>query len=121
MPRQSKVNEQVLPEQTIVVDNGAYTIKAGFATPSPDPEADCHVIPNCLAKSRDNRVWIGSQLENCIDYGDMVFRRPVQKGFLVNWEAEKEIWEKSFLDKAAKVKVKITSKLQKLQVSRSIV
>ena len=112
MPRQSKIVEQALPEQTIVVDNGACTIKAGFATTLPDSETDCHVIPNCLAKSRDNRIWTGAQLENCIDYGDMVFRRPVQKGFLVNWEAEKEIWEKSFFDKNAKVKVSTTSKLQ---------
>ena len=116
MPRQSKAVQQVLPEQTLVVDNGAYTIKAGFVTSSPDPETDCHIIPNCLAKSRDNRVWIGSQLGNCTDYGDMVFRRPVQKGFLVNWEAEKEIWEKSFLDKAAKLKVITIFRFQKFLV-----
>ena len=88
-----------------MVDNGAYTIKAGFATQSPDPETDCHVIPNCLAKSRDNRVWIGNQLQDCNDFGDMVFRRPVQKGYLVNWEAEKEIWDNTFFDKNAKLKV----------------
>ena len=105
MPRQSKAVEHVLPEQTLVIDNGAYTLKAGFATAVPNPDTDCHVIPNCLAKSRDNRVWIGAQLENCTDFGDMVFRRPVQKGYLVNWEAEKEIWENTFFDKAAKLKV----------------
>lgn len=105
MPRQSKVVEHVLPEQSLVIDNGAYTLKAGFATAVPDPNTDCHVIPNCLAKSRDNRVWIGAQLEHCADFGDMVFRRPVQKGYLVNWEAEKEIWENAFFDKAAKLKV----------------
>ena len=105
MPRHPKKVEKALPEQTLVVDNGAYTIKAGYATPSPNPDTDCHVIPNCIAKSRDSRIWIGAQLENCADYGDMTFRRPVQKGYLVSWEAEKEIWEKTFFDKAAKVKV----------------
>jgi actin-related protein len=35
----------------------------------------------------------------------MVFRRPVEKGYLVNWEAEKEIWEESFFDDKAKLKV----------------
>lgn len=28
----------------------------------------------------------------------MVFRRPVEKGYIVNWEAQKEIWEYSFND-----------------------
>ena len=105
MPRQSKAVERSLPERVLVVDNGAYTIKAGFANAVPDPDTDCHVVPNCIAKSRDNRVWIGAQMEKCSDYGDMAFRRPVQKGFLVNWEAEKEIWEKTFLAKDAEVKV----------------
>ncbi|MCJ1415740.1 Actin- protein 6 [Xylographa parallela] len=104
MPRQSKAIERTVPERVLVVDNGAYTIKAGFANPSPDPDTDCHVIPNCIAKSRDNRVWIGAQMENCSDRGDMAFRRPVQKGFIVNWEAEREIWEKTFLAEDAKVK-----------------
>ena len=105
MPRQSKPVERTLPDCTLVLDNGAYTMKAGFANPSPDPDTDCYVIPNCIAKSRDNRVWIGAQMENCLDYGDMAFRRPIQKGCLVNWEAEREIWENTFLAKDAKVKV----------------
>lgn len=105
MPRQAKTVEHTLQKQTLVVDNGAYTIKAGFATQAPNTETDCHVIPNCLAKSRDGRVWVGSQLENCADFGDMTFRRPVQKGYLVNWEAEKDIWENTFFEKGAKLKV----------------
>jgi actin-related protein 6 len=28
----------------------------------------------------------------------MVFRRPVEKGYIVNWEAQKEIWENAFFD-----------------------
>lgn len=31
----------------------------------------------------------------------MSFRRPVEKGNLVNWEAEREIWEHEFLDPKA--------------------
>ena len=80
-------------------------MKAGFATGSPDPKTDCHIIPNCLAKSRDKRVWIGGQLENCKDFGEMAFRRPVEKGYLVNWEAEKEIWENTFFEKEARLRV----------------
>ena len=104
MPRPRKVTEQVLPDRTLVVDNGAYTMKAGFATATPDLGTDCHIIPNCIAKGRDKRVWIGTQLDICRDFGEMAFRRPVEKGYLVNWESEKEIWHQSFIDEEAPLK-----------------
>ena len=79
-------------------------MKAGFSTAIPDPAIDCQVIPNCIAKGRDKRIWIGAQLANCKDFGEMAFRRPVEKGYLVNWESEKEIWHQSFLDEKATLK-----------------
>ncbi|KAG0637802.1 actin family [Tuber brumale] len=84
---------------TLVVDNGSYTIKAGFTTSD-----TCITIPNCIARTRDKRVLIGQQLESCRDFGCAVFRRPVEKGYLVNWEAEKEIWDRTFLDSESKLK-----------------
>ncbi|KAM3077748.1 Actin-related protein 6 [Clarireedia jacksonii] len=97
--RKATVSEQVSPAKTLVVDNGAYTIKAGFS--SPESTDTPRIIPNCMARDRDKKVYIGSQLENCKDFGEIVFRRPVEKGYLVNWEAEKEIWEHEFFDKKA--------------------
>ena len=109
MPKQQK------PTRTLVLDNGAYNIKAGYATPEAG-YADCAMIPNCIARSRDRRVLVGAQVGTCKDYGGMAFRRPVEKvcshrfstrdfitdkqtkGYLVNWEAEKEIWDRTFLD-----------------------
>ena len=105
MPRQAKPAGRSIPEQTLVVDNGAFTIKAGWATSTPDSQRDCLVIPNCMARGRDKRVWIAGQIEDCRDFGEMSFRRPVEKGYLVNWEAEKEIWDKSFMEKNARLKV----------------
>ena len=107
MPRQNKIVERILSERTLVVDNGAYTIKAGFATTSPRLDVDCHEIPNCISKSRDKKIWIGAQIEKCKDFGEMSFRRPVEKGYMVNWEAEKEIWHDSFLDATAKLTVSL--------------
>ncbi|KAI5197369.1 actin-related protein-like protein 6 [Aureobasidium subglaciale] len=71
---------------TLVVDVGAWSLKAGYA--SPDGSNTCHVAPNCIAKSRDNKTYVGSQLSQCTDYGEMTFRRPVQKGYVVNWPAQ---------------------------------
>lgn len=74
-------------------------MKAGFSSAA-GPE-QCRVIPNCMARDREKHVFVGSQLEKCKDFGDIVFRRPVEKGYLVNWEAEKEIWEHEFFEDKA--------------------
>jgi len=83
------------PPQTFIIDNGAYTLKCGFASATPD-NGSCHLIPNCIARSRDRRSLVGTQLSTCRDFGGMAFRRPVEKGYLVNWEAQKEVWDRTF-------------------------
>ncbi|KAK8246916.1 actin family [Phyllosticta capitalensis] len=103
MPRGSKASKPSFPSQTLIIDNGAYNIKAGFATENPD-SSQCRITPNCIARARDRRVWIGSQLEGCKDFGEMAYRRPVEKGYVVNWEGEKAIWEHEFFADDAKLK-----------------
>lgn len=71
-------------------------MKAGFSS-STSTEAP-RIIPNCMARDREKNVYVGSQLEKCKDFGDIVFRRPVEKGYLVDWNTEKEIWEQEFFD-----------------------
>ena len=105
-PRQAKPVERVLPTHTLINDNGADAMKAGFATSAPNLE-DCHVIPNCLARDRGKHLWIGAQLEKCNDFGEIAFRRPVDKGFIVNWEAEKAIWDSTFIDKKSELAVSV--------------
>ncbi|KAG9206965.1 Actin- protein 6 [Epicoccum nigrum] len=86
--------------KTLVLDNGAYTIKAGLvSTHSASPSyGNCSVIPNCIARShRDKCTYTASELDDCKDFGELAFRRPVEKGFIVNWEAEKAIWEHEFM------------------------
>jgi actin-related protein 6 len=100
--RRTKSSGPPPPPKTLVIDNGAYTIKAGLAAPETETAAP-NIIPNCLARDRDKKVYIGSQLSSCKDFSEIVFRRPVEKGYLVNWEAEKEIWEHEFFDSKAKL------------------
>ncbi|EEH45075.1 uncharacterized protein PADG_01225 [Paracoccidioides brasiliensis Pb18] len=92
---------QPLPLKTFIVDNGAYTMKAGYAPDQPSAESldACLEIPNALARTRDRRVYIGAQLSTQIsDWNEVTFRRPVEKGYVVSWEAEKEIWDHTFFD-----------------------
>ncbi|KAK2625955.1 hypothetical protein QTJ16_005267 [Diplocarpon rosae] len=100
--RRAKSLGSAAPARTLVVDNGSYNIKAGFSSPSMESLAPS-IIPNCLARDREKKVYIGSQLSSCKDFGNIVFRRPMEKGYIVNWEAEKEIWEHEFFDKKAKL------------------
>lgn len=98
-PKGSKKAAATAPARTLVLDNGAYTIKAGLVSAAPANPSydDCVVIPNCVARStRDKRTYIASELAQCKDFGELAFRRPVEKGFIVNWEAEKAIWEHEF-------------------------
>ncbi|KAI6247142.1 Actin-related protein [Erysiphe necator] len=89
--------------KTLVLDNGAYTIKAGFSSPLIEELAIPSLIPNCIARDRLKKIYIGSDLATCKDFSEIIFRRPVEKGYLVNWEAEKEIWEHEFFDTDAKL------------------
>jgi len=99
-PRHKHSHGKQIKDTTLVIDNGAFTIKAGFVSAQPDLK-DCQVIPNCIAKDRDRNVWIGSDISNRKDFGELVIRRPVEKGYVVNWEAERAIWNHSFFDQKA--------------------
>ncbi|OLN94109.1 Actin-related protein 6 [Colletotrichum chlorophyti] len=94
--RKSKSSGSVPPARTLVLDNGAYTLKAGFV--SEELTEEPRVIPNCIARDRARKVYVASDLDRCRDFGEIQFRRPVEKGFIVNWEAQKEIWDHEFFD-----------------------
>jgi actin-related protein 6 len=99
--RKSRSTGPPPPSRTLVLDNGAYTIKAGFVTGESSRDEQPRVIPNCVARDRHRKTYVGSELEKCKDFGEIAVRRPVEKGFVVNWEAEKEIWDREFFDDKA--------------------
>lgn len=87
---------------TLVLDNGASTIKAGFVTSETDTSREKpRVIPNCIVRDRHKKVYVGSEFEKCKDFGEISYRRPVEKGYIVNWEAQKEIWDREFFNDKA--------------------
>lgn len=85
-----------LDKQVLVIDNGSYDIKMGFASPDV-PEPLC--IPNCIARSKDRKTYIGDELYNCRDFAGLVYRRPHERGQLVSWECQKAIWDSIFWGK----------------------
>lgn len=104
MPRHPKHVPQSIPQSTFVLDNGGFSIKAGFAPTSlslSDTQTlqNCQSIPNAIARTKEKRTLIAAQINTpTIQWNDAVFRRPVEQGQLVSWEAQKEIWDLSFFD-----------------------
>lgn len=98
-PRRSKPAPPPQPTRTLVIDNGAHTLKAGFVTAESIDEPA--VIPNCIARDRARKTYVASDLSKCKDFGEISFRRPVDKGYIVNWEAQKEIWDHEFFNNDA--------------------
>jgi actin-related protein 6 len=116
-PKGSRKSAIAAPRSTLVLDNGAYTLKAGIV-PSAAAELsydDCSVIPNCIARStRDKCSYTASELDDCKDFGELAFRRPVEKGFIVNWEAEKAIWEHEFMGATARERLRVGARTRYL-------
>lgn len=78
--------------QHIVLDNGAYTIKAGFAE-----QDEPLVVQNALARARDGVIYIGNDyLSHPNLYSGINFKRPHDQGHLTSWETEKNIWDYTF-------------------------
>jgi actin-related protein 6 len=96
--RKSRATGPPPPSRTLVLDSGANTIKAGIVTAGDTTAEQPRVIPNCIARDRHRKTYVGSELDKCKDFGEIAVRRPVEKGFIVNWEAEKEIWDREFFD-----------------------
>ncbi|RIA82976.1 actin family [Glomus cerebriforme] len=79
--------------KVLVLDNGAYSIKAGYAD-----ETQTRIIPNCIVTrgKGDKRSYIGDQLSTCTDFTGLYYKLPFEKGFLINWQNEKEVWDRIF-------------------------
>ncbi|KAI8976537.1 actin family [Pilobolus umbonatus] len=78
--------------KTVLLDNGASTMKVGFSSSS-EPK----VIPNAVLRGRkDKRHYIGDQIETCQDFSSLFYRLPFEKGLLVQWGIERDIWDRLF-------------------------
>ncbi|KDQ62817.1 hypothetical protein JAAARDRAFT_122230 [Jaapia argillacea MUCL 33604] len=78
---------------TVVVDNGAATIKAGLT----DGDSEPRLVANAVVRSRgDKTTYFGHEFERCRDYSSLHFRLPFEKGYLVDWDAQKAVWDGLF-------------------------
>lgn len=75
-----------------ILDNGGFTSKVGMSSAVPK------VVPNSVmkAKSERRRPFVGDQVEECRDASGLFYILPFQKGYLVNWDIQKTIWDYMF-------------------------
>ena len=79
-----------MPEKSVVLDLGAYQNK--FAISS---SKDVRLIPNSISKAKNERrkVFIGDQLNDCKDFSGIYYVLPFQKGYLVNWDVQRQLFD----------------------------
>ncbi|GMT14927.1 hypothetical protein PFISCL1PPCAC_6224 [Pristionchus fissidentatus] len=83
--------------RTLIMDNGGHTIKMGWST-----DENPRVIPNSIVKGKNERkrVFVGEELSECTDRSSLFFLLPLEKGYIVNWDVQQQIWERSLRDQS---------------------
>jgi len=90
-----------MSKKHLILDNGSYNIKAGFAL-----QKDPLVVQNSLAKAKDGVIYIGNDyLSHTNLYSGINFKRPHDQGHLISWETEKPIWDYTFDQLSPKVEL----------------
>jgi actin-related protein 6 len=83
----------------LVMDQGGASIKVGWASPGAEnPDLSSYrCIPNCTTKKKgDTRGYVADQLDERDETSGLIFRRPFEKGYLCNWDIQREIWDRIF-------------------------
>ncbi|KAK2102432.1 Actin- protein 6 [Saguinus oedipus] len=77
---------------TLVLDNGAYNAKIGYS------HENVSVIPNCQFRSKTVRLktFTANQIDEIKDPSGLFYILPFQKGYLVNWDVQRQVWDYLF-------------------------
>ncbi|KAL5697952.1 peptidylprolyl isomerase [Ranunculus cassubicifolius] len=77
----------------VVLDNGGGYIKAGIGGDR-DPSI---ILPNCTGRpSSSKKYLLPDQLQSQPDLTSVSIRRPIDRGYLINTDLQKEIWSHMF-------------------------
>ncbi|KAG5643337.1 hypothetical protein DXG03_001056 [Asterophora parasitica] len=81
-------------DTVVVLDNGASTIKAGIVN---GEDESPRIISNAVVRSKgDKMTYFGHEFAGCTDYSSLHYRLPFEKGYLVDWDAQKAVWDGIF-------------------------
>eukprot|EP01041_Mallomonas_annulata_P003899 gene3899-7780_t len=78
---------------SVVIDNGGGILKFGWAGEE-SPQAS---VPNCIAKvDKEMQVLVADEIDSFFNGAILHYTRPFDRGFLLNWQCEIEIWQRIF-------------------------
>lgn len=79
-----------MSSDTLILDNGGYSIKAGLANSD-----SARTFPNCVSKARSERrrLFVSDQLDECKDCSGLFMLLPLSKGILSNYDTQRQIWD----------------------------
>eukprot|EP00163_Fabomonas_tropica_P023860 TRINITY_DN4132_c0_g1_i2.p1 TRINITY_DN4132_c0_g1~~TRINITY_DN4132_c0_g1_i2.p1 ORF type:complete len:139 (+),score=27.16 TRINITY_DN4132_c0_g1_i2:258-674(+) len=67
-------------------------------------------IPNCIVKPKSaKRSYIATEIAQLKDMSSLFYRRPIEKGYVVNWDVGGDIWERVLGKTGMKVDYSTTS------------
>lgn len=88
----NKPTNHATPGSVIVLDSGGCTCKLGLAHTDPTPKC----FPNCTAKIKgEKHILVGESILKSRDISSLTLRRPVDRGYVVNWDLQRDIWARS--------------------------
>ena len=92
-PYSSRLRKPLSAKMAGVLDNGAHSLKLGLVG-----DEEPHIVPNAVFKSKSERrrVFVGSELEECKDLSGLFYIPPFQRGYLVNWDVQRQVWDHAF-------------------------
>jgi actin-related protein 6 len=89
----------------VVIDNGGGSCKVGFAG-----ELTPRIVPNVIAKTKGTsvnpkgQVYVGDQIDTeCDNYSSLIYKRPMEKGYIVDCETQIAIWNRIFSEQVLNV------------------
>lgn len=85
---------------TAVLDLGGSSCKLGLNT-----DVEPRIVSNCVSKAKNERrkVYFGDQLNECKDFSGLFYVLPFQKGYLVNWDVQRQLFDYMFSKESLKV------------------
>ncbi|PAV17423.1 actin ARP6 [Pyrrhoderma noxium] len=86
--------------QVLVVDNGAWKIKAGVIVSGngEDVIQKPRMVTNGIVRQTrgEKRMFFGHEFDHCKDHSSLHFRLPFERGLLTDWDAQKAVWDGLF-------------------------
>ena len=96
-------------ENVVVIDNGAYTLKVAhnklegirlerkiINLIKKFPFFRC--LPNGIFKAKNDhkKDFISGELSKCKDFSCLYYQLPFQRGYLLNWDVQRKVWDYTF-------------------------